>query len=265
MLNQAKDFYNESEDLYKILVHLASSDLNTKTLFKNWTFKDIIRHLYVWNYAANLSLLDDDSWKNFSTKINEHINTGKELKKFEINLLEGIEEKALLKLWKNSYELLYENFKNENPKRRIKWVGPDMSVISSISARHMETWAHGQAIYDALKIKRINKDSIINIVIIGNNTFKWSYLVNNNKVPIETPFLKLVSPSGKIWEFNNRKNSNKIEGLAEDFCKVVTQVRNIKDVNLKLEGDIAKEWMAIAQCFAGKANRPPDPGVRKIL
>ena len=140
-----------------------------------------------------------------------------------------------------------------------------MSVISSISARHMETWAHGQAIYDALKIKRINKDSIINIVIIGNNTFKWSYLVNNNKVPIETPFLKLVSPSGKIWEFNNRKNSNKIEGLAEDFCKVVTQVRNIKYVNLKLEGDIAKEWMAIAQCFAGKANRPPAPGVRKIL
>ena len=101
MLHQAKDFYNESEELYKILVHLSNSALNTETLFKNWTFNDIIRHLYVWNYAANLSLLDGNSWKNFSTKINKHTNTGKELKKFEINLLEGIKEKALLKLWKN--------------------------------------------------------------------------------------------------------------------------------------------------------------------
>ena len=41
-----------------------------------------------------------------------------------------------------------------------------MSVISSISARHMETWAHGQAIF-VLGIRRKNEDRILNIVIIG--------------------------------------------------------------------------------------------------
>ena len=54
-----------------------------------------------------------------------------------------------------------------------------------------------------------------------------------------------------------------IEGLAEEFCQVVTQVRNIKDVNLKLVGDVANEWMSIAQCFAGGAETPPEPGARK--
>ena len=44
-----------------------------------------------------------------------------------------------------------------------------------------------------------------------------------------------------------------------------TQVRNIKDVNLKLSGKISTEWMSIAQCFAGKASSPPLPGTRKLI
>ena len=44
---------------------------------------------------------------------------------------------------------------------------------SSISARHMETWAHAQELYDTLGVDRINEDRIKNIVIIGNNTFKY--------------------------------------------------------------------------------------------
>ena len=75
--------------------------------------------------------------------------------------------------------------------------------------------------------------------------------------------MKLISPSGEIWEFNDSANENIIEGLAEEFCQVVTQVRNIKDVNLKLAGDVANEWMSIAQCFAGGAEKPPEPGTRK--
>ena len=44
---------------------------------------------------------------------------------------------------------------------------------------------------------------------------------------------------------------------------MVTQVRNIDDVNLNVKGEIAKEWMSIAQCFAGAAEQPPKPGLRK--
>ena len=129
----------------------------------------------------------------------------------------------------------------------------------------METWAHSKAIYDTLGKKRENKDRILNIVIIGNNTFKWTFKINNKEIPINQPYLKLFSPSGKIWEFNDLRNSNKIEGLAEEFCQVVTQVRNIEDVNLKISGKTANEWMSIAQCFAGKASSPPKPGTRKLI
>ena len=128
----------------------------------------------------------------------------------------------------------------------------------------METWAHGQAIFDELGLIRKNEDRILNIVIIGKNTFNWSFKVNNLDIPEEIPYLKLISPSRKLWEFHNQSNINYIEGLAEEFCQVVTQVRNIQDVNLKVHGNISKEWMSIAQCFAGKAEKPPQKGTRKI-
>ena len=265
MLSQAYDFYNENKELYAILDSLSDKEFKTKTLFKNWTFNDILRHLHIWNYASNLSLSNNKEWEKFSIQAKSLITSSNNLREFEAFFLNGIEGKKLLEIWKNFYTEVTHNFKNEDPKRRIKWVGPDMSVISSISARHMETWAHGQAIYDSLGIKRKSKDRIINIVIIGNNTFKWSYLVNKLKVPIEIPYLKLIAPSEIIWEFNDPKNSNKIEGSAEDFCKVVTQVRNIKDVNLELVGNISKEWMSIAQCFAGNAEKPSEAGIRKDL
>ena len=41
---------------------------------------------------------------------------------------------------------------------RLAWAGPDMSTLSSITARQMETWAHGQAIFDLLDQTREESD-----------------------------------------------------------------------------------------------------------
>lgn len=60
------------------------------------------------------------------------------------------------------------------------------------------------------------------------------------------PKLRLVSPSGDTWEFGESEEGGKIEGVAEEFCQVVTQVRNIDDTELRFEGEIATDWMAKA-------------------
>ena len=263
MLKQAYDFKDESDHLFNVLKKLSNTDFEKKTLFKNWSFNTIVRHLHVWNYAAKLALINNNDWEKFSKKLQFNFTEGKSLNDFEKEFTKNLNGKVLLNKWKELFEETAEIFKLEDPKKRVRWVGPDMSVLSSISARHMETWAHGQAIFDALGLERKNKDRIINIVIIGKNTFNWSYTVNKLRIPEEVPYLKLISPSGKLWEFNEKNKSNYIEGLGEEFCQVVTQVRNIKDVNLKTYGPISKKWMSIAQCFAGKAQKPPKPGVRK--
>ncbi len=42
----------------------------------------------------------------------------------------------------------------------------------------------------------------------------------------------------------------------------MTQNRNVADTALVVVGEPAKQWMAIAQCFAGNPENPPAPGVR---
>jgi len=265
MLKQSDDFYEECLNTYNILKNIPEKSLKTLTQFKNWSFEDIIRHLHVWNMAAYKSLLGQGEWDKFNNELQDFFKKGLKLSDFEKSFTHNIKGKDLLNLWYKTFKKVSNIFKKEHPKKRVKWVGPDMSVISSISARHMETWAHSQAIYDSLGKMRENKDRILNIVIIGNNTFEWTFKVNNKEIPIKKPYLKLFSPSGRVWEFNDSENQDKIEGLAEEFCQVVTQVRNIKDVNLKITGNIANKWMSIAQCFAGEASCPPKPGTRKLI
>ena len=264
-LQQAYDFRDECNAVYSILENLKEQDYEMPTQFKGWTFNNVIGHLHVWNYAADISLKDGDEWKNFANSALQALGNGSSMNEFEQTITKGIQGPELLSMWKEYYTDMTERFAVADPKKRVKWMGPDMSVRSSISARHMETWAHAQELYDSLGLDRINEDRIKNIVIIGNNTFKWCFTVHKKTLPSIRPYLKLTSPSGEIWEYNEISKEHKIEGLAEEFCQVVTQVRNIKDVNLKLTGDIAKEWMSVAQCFAGGAEQPPLPGTRKKI
>ena len=262
-LQQAYDFRDECNAVYSILENLKEQDYEMPTQFKGWTFNNVIGHLHVWNYAADISLKDGDEWKNFANSAMQALGSGSSMNEFEQTITKGIKGPELLSMWKEYYTDMTERFAVADPKKRVKWMGPDMSVRSSISARHMETWAHAQELYDSLGLDRINEDRIKNIVIIGNNTFKWCFTVHKKTLPSIKPYLKLKSPSGAIWEYNEPSEEHKIEGLAEEFCQVVTQVRNIKDVNLKLTGSIADEWMTVAQCFAGGAEQPPLPGTRK--
>ena len=81
-------------------------------------------------------------------------------------------------------------------------------------------------------------------------------------VGVLLPYVRLVSPEGDTWEFNDPSDENCITGEAVEFCHVVTQGRNIADVNLKVVGEPARLWMNIAQCFAGPPEDPPAPGSR---
>jgi uncharacterized protein (TIGR03084 family) len=155
-----------------------------------------------------------------------------------------------------------DRFVLAEPRKRVKWFGPDMSVLSSISARLMETWAHGQALYDLFSKTRVDTDRIKNIAIIGINTFGWTFANRGIEPPRVRPNVRLSAPSGALWEWLQADSDDLIEGAAVEFCQVVAQTRNIADTALKVTGQTATTWMAIAQCFAGLPQNPPPPGVR---
>lgn len=259
-MQQAQDFLEESEALHAIVVQLTDGQLDQRTGFKNWTINHVLQHLHVWNQAADLSLRDGKAFMEFFQKV---VSSGLQLRDFEHQFLDGLTGAELVRAWRETYLGVAKRFSEVDPSLRLKWAGPDMSARSSITARLMETWAHGQEVYDVLGLVRENKDRIRNIVVLGVNTYGWTFKNRGMEPPGPMPHLRLTAPSGDIWTFGDESSDERIEGLAEQFCNVVTQTRNVVDTALQVTGPISSQWMELAQCFAGGAEEPPVPGTRK--
>ena len=263
-MQQAKDFLGESEALHALVEELSDQGLERSTAFKGWTINDVIGHLHVWNWAADLSLADGDGFQSFFERVKRHTSSGGTLNSFEREWLGGQAGVALRNAWRDYFLEMAGRFSDADPSMRVKWAGPDMSVRSSITARLMETWAHGQEVYDVLGVVRENTDRIRYVLILGLKTYGWTFAVRGESAPRPIPHLRLTAPSGELWTYNDPSATELIEGLAEQFCQVVTQVRNVADTDLKVVGANAASWMSKAQCFAGPPEDPPAPGTRYV-
>ena len=261
MIQQAIDFRDESEALYELLQPLKDEDFERVTQFKKWTINDVLTHLHMWNWAADLTLKDSAAFEEFLQQVVSYAANGT-IREFENEWIKGLKNRELLNEWHAFCLAMSDRYAAADPKVRVKWAGPDMSVRSKITARLMETWAHGQEVYDSLGTKRVDKDRIKNIAMLGVNTFGWTFACRGLEAPGNAPYVKLTAPSGEFWEWNEPSEENRVEGSATEFCQVVTQVRNLADTDLKVKGEVATRWMAVAQCFAGPPEEPPAPGTR---
>lgn len=264
LITEAQDFRDESDSLFELLKGLEASAYSDPTLFKHWSINQVLRHLHMWNWAACLALADTHAFVDFYKQISARMREGTLMSEVEQEFCAGESGPKLLEAWRQTYGQCADQFQDADPKARLKWAGPDMSARSSITARQMETWAHGQAVFDLLGVERKDEDRIRNIAFLGMNTFGWTFVNRGQEVPAEAPRVVLSAPSGDSWEWHLQSGSGLIEGRATEFCQVVTQTRNIADTSLQVEGDVAQRWMNQAQCFAGPPETPPAPGTRHI-
>jgi len=261
-LVQALDFRDECDALHSALENAPAEAWAEPTQFKCWTFDDVLGHLYFFDHAAEIAARSRDEIQALFRDILQAGATGVPLIDYSRRWLQGCAGTALLERWRTQYQRLAEIYAGFEPGHRLAWAGPDMSARSFMSARQMETWAHGQAIFDALGIDRVEHDRLRNIAVMGINTFDWTFKVNRRDVPAVKPYVRLISPSGALWEWNDPATVERVEGSAVEFCRVVTQTRNLADTNLAVTGGIARQWLERAQCFAGPPEQPPAPGTR---
>ncbi|MEO0549635.1 MAG: TIGR03084 family metal-binding protein [Pseudomonadota bacterium] len=257
---QADDFRAESEALFELLNTAEDSQFAEPTQFKNWTINAVLQHLHFWNQMARLQIVDEAELLSRMRGVGQHPGG---MRGYEADHFASLGGRALLQDWRAGVEETADAFATADPKARLKWAGPDMSARSSITARLMETWAHGQEVYDHLGVERQNEDRIRNIVVLGVNTFGWTYKTRRETPPGAMPYLSLMAPSGAVWTYGEVNATERIEGRADQFCQVVTQTRNIADTDLVVTGPTATDWMSKAQCFAGAPAEPPAPGTRQ--
>lgn len=261
-MQHISDLRAEADDLHALLAAVPEPVWTTPTLFKGWTIADVISHLHAGDQLALASLTSPETFATLLADIRQKRAGG----------LSGIEENrqrigrltgaALLERWRTELERLCTLLSAKAPDARLNWVGPDMGARMFTTARQMEVWAHGQAVYDVLGRDRPPTDRLKSIAVIGVRTYGWTFANRTLPVPGDPPHVALTAPSGARWEWNPASADNVVSGSALEFCQVVTQVRNIADTGLQVTGEPARRWMEIAQCFAGPPETPPPPGSR---
>lgn len=256
------DLKDEAAELHAFLETLDEADWATPTRFMQWTPWDVVAHLHFFDLASLAALTDIEAFGARRKALIEGLQQGLSASEQTRRALDGLDAATLLARWRQTCDEMADRLAESDPKRRLPWFGPDMGVQMFTTARLMETWAHGQAIYDLKRVERIPTDRLRHIVAIGIKTYGWTFVNRKLEIPGPPPHVRLEAPSGEVWEYNEPSESECIEGLAVDFCSTVTQVRNVADTKLRIRGEIARQWMSIAQCFAGAPVDPPPPGYR---
>ncbi len=265
MLIQTRDFSQEVEVLAALLQSMDIEQWTQPTQFKQWTPEQILHHLHCWNEAVDWAVHAPQAFQARLESSREHVRRGLSMRLFEQEAV-GCSGPALLERWATFGREMGERWQTLDPRQRVEWAGPPMSVRSSLTARQMETWAHGQAIFDMLGQDRMESERLRSIVVLGVNTFGWSYRVRSLDIPPQMPQIELTGPSGELWSFGETGDAGSVRGSARDFAQVVTQTRHLLDTALQVQGEVARHWLLHAQCFAGAAQEPPAPGLRhKVL
>ena len=261
MLSEALDFAEETRVLAAVLRPLDAAQWRQATQFKQWTPEQIVCHLHVWNEAADWAVRAPQAFEDRLQSSREQVRRGMGMREVERQMA-GCQGAALLDLWESFALDMAARWQTLDVKQRVAWAGPPMSVRSSVTARQMEAWSHGQAIFDMLGQDRPESARLRNIVVLGVNTFAWTHRVRDWPLPAHVPRVVLTGPAGEHWSFGEDSDAGSVRGSARDFAQVVTQTRHLLDTDLQVEGEVARRWMLHAQCFAGSAEDPPAPGLR---
>ena len=250
------DTADESEALFMVLERLNTSDWSAPTGCVPWTVADQISHL-AWNDDATVQALTQPE-----AFIASRPTTPQGIQHMVDAVIvdhQAMDDAALLAWFRSARGSMLEAFRGAEPKARMPWYGPDMSVTSKLTARFMETWAHGWDVVDALDQAYETTDSLRHVVFLGLQALPNAFTIHGQPVPKVPVRVDVVLPSGTRFVVGPPDAGNVVEGSGFDLAMVVTQRRHVDDTSLRAIGPVANEWLAIAQAFAGPAGskRPP--------
>ena len=145
-----------------------------------------------------------------------------------------------------------------DPAVRVPWYGSDMTIASMVTARIMETWAHGRDVRDALGVAHPSSVGLRHVAFLGWRAVANSFRAHGRPEPTVPVRVELDDPVVGAVALGAVDADDVVRGDLGEFCLVVTQRRHIDDTALSAEGPVAREWLTIAQAFAG----PPGAGRR---
>ena len=243
-----EDLDAESAALDAVVAPLEDTDWRRPTPAPGWTVAHQIAHL-AWTDEQALRAATDpegfaraaaDAGPRLGTQVDDAAETG------------ATRQPAhLLEAWREGRRALGERLAALPDGTKLPWFGPPMSAASMVTARLMETWAHGLDVTDALGQPPSVSGRLRHIAHIGVRTRDFAFAQHGLTVPAQPFRIELAAPDGGTWSWGPEDAPQRVTGPAVDFCQRVTQRRHRADLALTATGDDADRWLDIAQAFAG--------------
>jgi uncharacterized protein (TIGR03084 family) len=250
------DLTAEQDDLDALVDNLSNDDWTQPTASPGWPVADQIAHLTYFDRAAAIAIDDPTAFAALASELfdaagSDHVDD------VTLGPYRTLLRSELIDAWRSNREALATAAAGLADDDRVEWFGPSMGSKSFLTARLMECWAHGQDIALATNVSRVATDRLVHIARLGFITRGWSFMNRGLGAPTDPVSVSLTAPSGAVWRFGDASVTESVSGSAEDFCLVVTQRTHVDDTDLVMT-PLAREWLIIAQAFAG----PPTDGPR---
>ena len=250
------DLVAESATLRAVLADLADSDWALSTPAAGWTVTDQVTHLTYFDDVTRLSVTDPE---RFTAEAGQLTAGGDDYPDRVAARFRDTAPADTLAWFDRARAELTAVYREADPSVRLPWFGPAMSLASSVTARLMETWAHSQDVFDTVGVTRVPTAAMRHVADLGIRALRYTYTVRGLEVPADPIRVELDGPDGVRWTWGPPDAADRVTGTALDFCLLVTQRRHRDDTALEATGATARQWMSIAQAFAGPAGpgRPP--------
>lgn len=242
------DLDAESADLDARVADLDATQAALETPAEGWTLADTVAHLAATDRDALLAATDPDGYAALLTRV---AATGPSYVDDLVEAARSTPWSVVLERWRTGRTALRAALVRLDPEVRVPWFGPPMSPVSFVTARLMETWAHGQDVADTLGQVRPATTRLRSVAEIGVRARAYSYLVHGRDLPAGAVQVELTGPAGELWVWGPETAADVVHGTALDWCLLVTQRRHRDDLSLRTTGLLAAEWVDIAQAFAG--------------
>jgi len=249
------DLVAEHAVLDALVADLDEARWDEATASPGWSVRDQISHLWFFDQRSLMALSDPDEFAADTKRLMAAGGT-------EASVAPGraITGASLLDAWRTDRTRMLEVARAVDASVRVPWYGPAMGARSFVTARLMETWAHGQDVADALGRTREPTERLRHVAHIGVRARPFSYAIRQMQMPEADIHVALTTPAGDTATWGSPAAADSVRGPLLDFCLVVTQRRHRADTALDIVGEAAQEWMSIAQAFAGDPGSGRTPG-----
>ena len=245
------DLADESTELDDLITGPPPADWGRATPSPGWSIGQQVAHLAWTDHVALLAATDAEQF------LAAVLAAPDPARLVDAGAQEFLAPPAeLLPRWRAGRAALAEALTRVPEGEKLPWFGTRMSPASMVTARIMETWAHGTDVADALGVTRPGTARLRHVAHLGFRTLRHSFAAHGRPVPTVPVRVELAAPNGDTWAYGPADAADRVTGPALDFCLLVTQRRHRADLALATTGPVADAWLDVAQAFAG----PPGPG-----